>query len=207
MFTFFSPIGACAQNEVFTPGSTAEYAVEYTGGASVVHDTISIHATGRPWQADATQKEIIITYLADGIDSTVFGEQFSIGWVSTDTTGAVENEKTCWFHPPRHNQYAMLESAPFPRVNYPLALSKTYSRVLFIGEGWGELSNSKITWVYEVIENEGTRWRVSASAISEKEAERVNRLDFTFCENEGFLELNYTFHNQLKVKLRKIIRQ
>lgn len=203
---FFLTNKALCQSNVFSTNLTVDYAVEYIDSNVIVYDTIAIFVTGRQWQTDANQKEIIISYAIDQIDTSVFRGLFSIGWINADTTGAVDNEKFCWFHPPRHNQYSILELAPFPRVEYPLRIGKKYARLLSIGEGWGEMSNSKITWSYNVVEHVGNNWKITSIAIPDKEPEKINRLDFVFNEIDGFLELNYLFDNGIKINMKRIIR-
>jgi len=102
------------QGNIFSPGKTYLYAVEYTADAITTTDTVKIQATGRPWRVDPEkQLEIVITYSLENLDKSMFAGQSSIGWVHSDTTGAVDNNESCWFHPPRHNQYRFLEPAPF----------------------------------------------------------------------------------------------
>lgn len=142
---------AFGQGQIFRPDRSFVYAVAYVTADATVLDTLRIACTGRPWKADPDkQVELVIHYDLERLDTALFAGQASIGWVHTDTTGAVDNDRACWFHPPRHNQYRMLELAPFPRVEYPLEVDRRYSRALFIGEGWGDLSNTKVLWHYRI---------------------------------------------------------
>lgn len=196
---------AFSQGNIFAPGKTYLYAVEYTADGITTMDTIKISATGRPWRADSDkQLELIITYNLENLDTSMFSGQSSIGWVHSDTTGAVDNNESCWFHPPRHNQYKLLELAPFPRIEYPLRVDKAYSRILFIGEGWGDISNTKVVWHYKVTGQNGDFWKISARAIPDNKPAKTNRLDFTFSSKEGFGELHYTLYNGTTVKMTRI---
>ena len=40
------------QGNIFSPGKTYLYAVEYTADAITTTDTVKIQATGRPWRVD-----------------------------------------------------------------------------------------------------------------------------------------------------------
>ncbi|MCF8231576.1 MAG: hypothetical protein K9J27_05245 [Bacteroidales bacterium] len=192
------------QDNIFSPGKTYLYAVEYTAEGITTMDTIKIAATGRPWRTDPEkQLEIVITYSFENLDTSMFAGQSSIGWVNSDTTGAVDNKKSCWFHPPRHNQYKLLELAPFPRVEYPLKVGNAYSRILFIGEGWGDISNKKVVWHYKVTGQNGGLWKISARAIPDNKPTKTNWLDFTFSKKEGFTELYYTLYNETTVKMTR----
>ena len=203
LITFSSTL-AFGQN-IFLPNKDIWYAVEYKTDSIMVNDTILISVTGNPWRISPdNQKEIVIIYDHDNFDASIFANQSSIGWVTTDTTGAVDDRKTCWFHPPRHNQYKLLELAPFPRVEYPLEQGKTYSKILFIGDGWGDISNTKVYWRYEVIGMVDDLWAVSAKATPEDKPTEVNQLDFTFDKTEGFITLHYKFSNGTIIKFKRI---
>ncbi len=194
-----------AQGHIFSLDKTYLYAVEYSAHSITTMDTIKISATGRPWQTDPDkQLEIIITYNLENLDTTIFAGQSSIGWVNSDTTGAVDNDNSCWFHPPRHNQYKILELAPFPRVEYPLQADKTYSKVLFIGDGWGDISNTKVVWHFKVTGQVGDYWTISAKAIPDNKPENISQLDFIFSSKEGFTELHYRLYDGTTIKMKRI---
>ncbi|MEX1002511.1 MAG: hypothetical protein WDZ35_10395 [Crocinitomicaceae bacterium] len=193
------------QGNIFSPDRTFLYAIEYTADSITIMDTITITTTGSPWKMDPDkQLEIIITYDLESLDTSVFSGQSSIGWVNSDTTGAVDNDNTCWFHPPRHNQYKMLELAPFPRVEYPLQTDKTYSRMLFIGDGWGDISNTKVVWHYKVIRQVGDNWTISAEAIPANRPENISQLEFIFNRTEGFIDLHYILYDGTIIKMERI---
>ncbi len=202
---FFSSSIAFCQESVFREKEVIKYFVKYETERYVTYDTIMIFVTGNMWQAAAnTSKEIVILYNLENIEMEYFLDIQTIGWVATDTTGAVENENTCWFHPPRHNQFMMLELAPFPRIEYPLLVGKTYSKILFIGEGWGDLSNSKVYWKYEIKERNDDTWFISAEARPTIYPSEINRLDIIFEENNGFIKLDYSFNNGTQITMNKI---
>jgi len=193
------------QGNIFSPNKTFLYAVEYKTDFITIMDTIKITSTGRPWQKDPDKQfEIIITYNIESLDTSIFSGQSSIGWVNSDTTGAVDNDKFCWFHPPRHNQYKLLELAPFPRIEYPLYVDQTYSRILFIGDGWGDISNMKVVWYFEVAGQDYDYWKISAKAEPDNKPEKINLLDFTFSTEEGFTELLYTLFDGTSIKMKLI---
>jgi hypothetical protein len=193
------------QGTVFIPGNIFSYHVEYKTDEFTTTDTIRIVVTGNPWkQSPENQKEIIINYDLKNIDTSLFRGIESIGWVNADTTGAVENDKTCWFHPPRHNQFKLLELAPFPQVDFPLELDRTWSKVLFIGAGWGEISNTKVYWNYRITGYSDSAWMISAEARPSGNLAGINRLDFIFSETNGFERLYYSFSNGTKVSMLRI---
>lgn len=196
---------AQGQNAIFIKGKTFQYAVEYIAENINVMDTISLTPTGNPWRiAPDKQREIIITYNLAGQDTSIFADLPSIGWVGADTTGFVESVESCWIHPPRHNQYKILELAPFPRVDYPLEAGRTYARMFFIGAGWGEISNTQVTWHYEIIGETDGRWHITARATPKLRPNEVNTLDFEFHPTEGFDKLRYSFYEGVSIYMVRI---
>lgn len=196
---------AFGQGQIFRPDRSFVYAVAYVTADATVLDTLRITCTGRPWKADPDkQVELVIHYDLERLDTALFAGQASIGWVHTDTTGAVDNDRACWFHPPRHNQYRMLELAPFPRVEYPLEVDRRYSRALFIGAGWGDLSNTKVLWHYRITGRTGDRWTIAAEAVPEDEPGKSSQLEFTFSSEAGFMDLHYTLHDGTRISMTRV---
>lgn len=194
-----------AQIEIFEQDVAHVFAVQYTEGGTATNDTITLTATGNAWRSDPeTQKELIIGYKLDQLDTARFSDISNIGWVGTDTTGYVDGENSCWFHPPRHNQYKILELAPFPRVEYPLESERSYVRMLFIGGGWGEMSHTKVMWTYWIINETNGWWHIAAEAKPEISADKINTLDFSFHPRKGFDNLKYAFSNGTRVTMNRI---
>lgn len=194
------------QNTIFIEGKTLTYAVEYAAENIHVKDTITLTPTGKPWHIDPEkQKENVIAYPSAGLlDTSVFADLPSIGWVKADTTGFVENTEMCWIHPPRHNQYRILELAPFPRVEYPLVAGRTYARKLYIGDGWGELSHTVVTWHYKIVGKVDGSWLISSRATPEHAPDEVNTLDFEFHPTAGFDKLEYKFSRGVAISMVQI---
>lgn len=195
---------ASAQDRIFAAGRVFRYAIEYSKGNISVRDTVRMEITGNGWKAaPQTSREMVIHYSFAHLDTSIFRGMPDIGWVSADTTGAVENEKTCWIHPPRHNQYRMLELAPFPRVDFPLEEGRQYRKILFISDGWGELSDTKVYWNYTIRSGRDAVWQISATAEPRATPGAINRLIFTFSEREGFLFMDYGFHDGTRILMKQ----
>jgi hypothetical protein len=196
---------ASAQYKIFTAGSVFNYAIEYNKGNISVRDTVIMENTGKGWKAaPETSREMVIHYSFAHIDTSIFRGIPDIGWVHTDSTGAVENEKSCWIHPPRHNQYRILELAPFPRIDYPLEEGRRYKKILFISDGWGDLSNTKVYWNYIIHSCVEGVWRISATAEPTATPGAINSLDFTFSVNQGFLTMDYRFQDGTRIMMKQI---
>ena len=201
---FFLVMIVPAQDIIFRAGNAFNYAIEYSSRDIFVQDTIRMEITGKGWKAaPKTSREMVIHYSFDHIDTSIFRGIPDIGWVHTDTTGAVENEKTCWIHPPRHNQYRILELAPFPRIDYPLEEGRRYKKILFISDGWGDLSNTKVYWNYNIHSCKDGIWHISATAEPTVTPGAINSLDFTFSVNQGFLTMDYRFHDGTRIIMKQ----
>jgi hypothetical protein len=184
------------QQRLFGPDGTVTYAVRISYQNTSIKDTVEISVSDKPWHRQPDkQYQMVINYQFEKTDTSGYRNISSIGWVEVDTSGAVDNAESCWFHPPRHNYYKSLELAPFPRVEFPLKGGKTYQRILFIGEGWGELSNSKVRWKYTVEDEKFGVWNISAEAILDGNEGVKNELYFTYNEDSGFGDLFYLFND------------
>lgn len=176
IFLIQTTIAHC-QETMFKHGSDIRFLVEYSDSVNSVIDTIFIATTGKAWGADPDKQiEIIYSFHPNSFDSTKFDYLPSLGWVQTETTGAIDNAELCWFHPPRHNQYRILETAPFPRVRFPLILNDSYSRILRIGEGWGEFSGLKFILKYKVVNCKNENWQIESKGYPESNPEKINTL-------------------------------
>lgn len=201
---FFLVMIAPAQDKIFRAGNAFNYAIGYSNRDIFVQDTIRMEITGKGWKsAPTTSREMVIHHSFAHIDTSIFREIPDIGWVHTDTTGAVENEKTCWIHPPRHNQYRILELAPFPRIDYPLEEGRRYKKILFISDGWGDLSNTKVYWNYIIHSCKDGIWHISATAEPTVTPGVINSLDFTFTVNQGFLTMDYRFQDGTRIIMKQ----
>lgn len=204
IFLIQSTIAHC-QETMFKPSSDIRFIVEYSDFINSVIDTISITTTGKAWEVDPDKQiEIIYSYHPNSFDSTKFDYLSSQGWVQTETTGAIDNAELCWFHPPRHNQYRILETAPFPRVRFPLTLNDSYSRILRIGECWGEFSGLKFIMKYKVVNCRNENWEIESKGYPESNPEKVNTLVITFNQSEGFIKLDYFFDNGTRITMNRM---
>lgn len=196
---------AYSQGNIFKENKVFKYLASYKTSQFETHDTITFIVTGKMWKfAPKTSKEMIIKYDLKSIDSSLFSDLQHIGWIEHDTTGVIENDKECWIHPPRHNQFMILELASFPRVKFPLETGMKFSNILFIGEGWGDISNSRVYNDYEVIKHIDNEWHILAEARPTAFPDETNRHEYIFDEKEGFIRMAYSFHNGTSIILERI---
>lgn len=70
--------------------------------------------------------------------------QINIGWSYDATsepywhTGLIENDSILWSHPPREEEFAILELSPFPFIKFPLKLGRHWNDQLEVGPGYGD---------------------------------------------------------------------
>ena len=171
------------------------------------NETIYLTLTGKKWKQSESQLEAIWTYRTKPGTEKKFQNQFSIGWISADTTGIIEDEEKIFIHPPRHNQYTLTEIAPFPDFRKNLKIGDTYTALIIIGPGWGDWSGKKIKSRYIIedtrIEKGDKYWTIKAT--SELDGKTTD-CEFIFNEKKGFVSLVYNFFNgdKMTMKLKKI---
>ena len=55
-----------------------------------------------------------------------------------EVTGAIENEKNIWIHPPRSSFFQILELNPFPYIKAPYKIGTQWNWKLDIGDHWSD---------------------------------------------------------------------
>lgn len=206
-------------------------------GDTLTKEIIKLHPLGRPWifQFSQTAYEVEYNTIGDSLlnwinpinrrqnfrevlkekavtDSIPYIEH----WSKIDRSGAVENKEEVWTHPFRSNQYVYTEIAPFPEINrQKLYKDSTWESGLILGwDNW----NGKIYYEYKVLGKKDyyyqsvslkNCWEINASGKHSNPDLGVNWTHFLFHPNNGFVELNYTFYNGVKIdfKLIKILNK
>lgn len=117
-------------------------------------------------------------------------------WTKKAIEGIIENEEEIWIHPMRHNQYKFTEVAPFPTIQFPLEIGKSWESTINIFEGWGEWNDKSVVSNYEITGRTKFKyknrllncWIVYAEAIFE---DRNSSLKLLFNENLGIVKMTY----------------
>ena len=137
------------------------------------------------------------------VNETPFGKVY---------TGVIENKKNLWIHPPRKDNFKILELNPFPLVQFPLKVGNRYNWELKIGDYWSD-PNWKV-WS-GVITNK-ISYHVKQQKIIETsfgpmktfiiEAEALSKLGKTmlttyFNEDLGIIKMKYTNIDSSIIKL------
>ncbi|WP_022822994.1 hypothetical protein [Hymenobacter norwichensis] len=106
---FNSENTANAPKEIFTEHKEFIYRVSCTSsnGQTASADTLVLLSSGSPWNLNVGQKKI------------AWGKRTAGKNTGLNGTGVVEDSLRLWIHPPRFDQYAILELSPFPEVKKP----------------------------------------------------------------------------------------
>ena len=133
-----------------------------------------------------------------------------------ETTGAYSNSNNFYAHPPRANQYRMLFYAPHPIVPYQL-LKDTLCEFVFnrkiVGSPFTQTYQYSPTKNFIMKQKEYKCWEVNVNSIGnlheymDSLAIYNSKLEALFCEEIGFVKMNYTFQDSTKIlfKLTKVI--
>ncbi len=206
-----------------------------SNGDTLTKETIILQPKGRPWIFQFSQTAYKVTYnpqndsLENWIDPVNKHQQFREQmkqsaikqgvewvdhWVVESRSGAVENKTEVWTHPFRSNQYNLTEIAPFPEVDRNKLYKDSVWHTGFI-LGWDNWQGT-IDNEYKVIRQKNYQykktslkncWEIIASGKHSNPKLGVNYNHYLFHTKYGFVELNYTFYNGVKIhfKLKEII--
>jgi len=184
--------------QIFTQDKEFIYLVQYHQNKLnlTTNEKISLTITGNLWKQAIEQKEAIWQYHTKSKTKLLFKDQFSLGWIPTDTTGIIENNKKVWIHPPRNNQYTLTEIAPFPDFRKNKNVGDSYSSITFMGKGLGPWNGEKVKCNYSVTTIgkgiEDSLWTIKATS---EFAGKINNCEFIFSDIRGFISMSYSFFN------------
>lgn len=139
---------------------------------------------------------------------------------STETTGAHTKREMFFMHPPRTNQYRMLQYAAFPIV-YFNALRDTTTKFTykrrFIGMGGDIIQRYLVTPQKDTLVNNDKVKAWDIVAYSGGDYNDYNesltildaRLDAIFTKEYGFIKMHYVFENNIKIQfdLEEVVQQ
>jgi len=193
---------------IFSHSKKFIYEVQYYSNELNIttNEIISLNITGNLWKRSSEHQEAIWQYNAKPNTELSFKNQFSLGWLTRDTTGIIENDKKFWMHPPRHNQYLLTEISPFPDFRKNCEVGDHYSSITYVGSGLGPWEGKKVKCTYSIVKfdkrNEDSVWTIKA--ISEIEG-KINNCEFIFSNKKGFTSMSYLFFNgdRMTMKLKK----
>ncbi len=204
-----TPFILFGQTSIFSNHTHFTYLATYTDSLRNIHiqDTIYLTSSNTPWYVSPKRQKTIVWEYQTTLNANIKKQIHSLSWLKYDTTGFIENDKEIFIHPPRCNQYSYTEVAPFPQINYPLEIGKTYKKILFTGSHLGEWSNLKFINQYKIIkqekitilEEQRTGWFIQSTSTSKL---GVSKMNFIFNTDIGFIKLHYLFYDHKEIKLQ-----
>ena len=118
-------------------------------------------------------------------------------------SGAIENEKNVWIHPPRDSYFKILELNPFPFIKHPYEIGHQWNWQLTISDGWadkrwkiweGKIENQ---YEYEIVNKIKFKTKIGSLdcyVIESKAYSNIGETKLTayFNKKFGFVKLDYT---------------
>ena len=124
-------------------------------------------------------------------------------WTSSESTGAIENIKNLWMHPPRTDFFKILEINPFPYVKEPLEIGNKWTWKLKIGSFWsdkrwlewkGPIDNNYNYKITDRVLLQTKLGEIECFVISSNAISKLGETKLTSYYNNqfGFVRLDYT---------------
>lgn len=185
--------------KIFVKGRKLTYHVAHftPDGQPGPSDTLALTSYGdfKPGQYDTVTTQIKVGFSYDGHSQPNNSLPGSFA-------GVIETDSLLWSHPPRRDQYAILELSPFPYVKLPAASGRQWTWELGVGHQWGNpqwatwrgemlvRSTYRITGQRAVQTKLGllTCWVIQARATCPR---GVSSLEALYHPRYGFVQLNY----------------
>ncbi|WP_426491876.1 hypothetical protein [Hymenobacter sp. 102] len=157
-------------------------------------------STGRAWNSDSAQKAIS---WADRRNRT------------TNFTGVKESVDGVWIHPPRFNQYAILELSPFPEVKKPCKKGQEWDWELGVGSqyanpAWAVWEGDMLVKThYRTVGEQTVTTRLGrltcqrVTAVA-RCAQGCSTLDLLFHPLYGFIRLDYVTIDGKRMRLELV---
>ena len=138
-------------------------------------------------------------------------------WTSNEMTGAIENVKNLWMHPPRTDLFKILEMNPFPYIKEPLNIGNSWTWKLKFGSHWAdkrwlvwEGSNENI-YNYKITDKvilQTKLGNIECFVITSNAVSKLGETKLTsyFNSQYGFMKLDYTNidGSKLFIELEKV---
>lgn len=117
-------------------------------------------------------------------------------------SGAIENEKNVWIHPPRDAYFRILELNPFPFIKAPYKVGNKWKWQLNIGSKWSDkrwkIWNTRIENQYEYKITDKVKIQtefgmLECLVVNSTAFSQLGKTELTsyFNEKYGFIKLNY----------------
>ncbi|BFO67359.1 hypothetical protein [Chryseobacterium sp. KCF3-3] len=137
--------------------------------------------------------------------------------MSSEETGAIENEMNVWIHPPRNDFFKILEINPFPYIKAPYQIGTKWTWSLEIGDHWSEKrwlewkGSIENKYSYEIKDKKNILTKLGNLECYIVHATANSRIGKTelisyFNPKYGFVKLEYTNidHTKTVLELEKV---
>lgn len=192
--------------KIFRKGIVYTYRAVYTDvdGSIITDNYVEIIPSGERWEMQPELQDVVnikftstneemAKVLANPVNKTY---DHANRWTDETWEGVIENEKSVWMHPIRHNQYIFTEVAAFPEVRFPLSEGKTWKNGIGGLGGWGDWDGTTIMSEYEVKGKEKLKlpfgklecWVIDTQSEFEL---GTSSATFHFHEDIGFVKMDY----------------
>lgn len=172
---------------------------------------IKLMATGKRWEFQPEKQDEVKIQFEYDTNQEALSKKYQLNktlegmWVFETIEGVVENEEEVWMHPFRHNQFNFTEVAPFPKVELPLFVGKTYNGSLSLQNGWGDWENQGGNMTYEVVKKETIQTKYGqirdcwfVQSISNF-IFGSSKADFWYSEQYGFVKMEYVNYGKQRL--------
>lgn len=198
----------------FPPCRSVHYDLELKDSTNqtMLTNRLNLFVPGKPWNMDKKQDEIIWS-MPDSkknkrsYQKLNFVKETNL-WTGWEVTGVIENSRKVFLHPFRSNEMEILQYLPFPLVELPLTINKTYFESLSIYDETGKIMSCNFEYKVDslieisVKEEVWPVWHISATSLCGNESGALRML---FNEDLGFVEMNYTYKGfQIKIHMEDI---
>lgn len=111
--------------QVYNSKKIYKYEISYSKAKQVNRNEVMyLVCYGTEWKLAPQQRKAV--WVSSNMD--IFGPNYQ--------TGIIENDEKIWLHPPRHENYKILEYSPFPYVKFPLKIGEFWNWELALGDYW-----------------------------------------------------------------------
>lgn len=194
-------------NAIFNAKREYIYSAKFIKDKNILSESIiTMQPTNTRWNDSELQETVFYHYEyneKDSIEFVPYLDSLNLDkhhWAKTYKTGIIENKEKIWMHPFRSNQFVSTEVSPFPMVQLPLSIGKTWNRTLNLSYGWGKWSHKSISNFYEVtnkksipVDFTGKKllncWVINSSAKMDL---GTSYLKSYFHPSYGFVKLEYS---------------
>ena len=200
--------------KAFQPCRSIRYGLEIKDSTNqtLLTNSLNLFVPGKPWDMDKKQ-DIIIWSMPDSIRNRSAYQKLNFVegtdlWTASEITGVIENSRKVFLHPFRSNELEILQYLPFPLIEMPVNINKTYFQSISIYEETAKIMSCNFEYQVDAMSEISLKeevwpvWQISATSLCGNENGSLKML---FNEELGFVEMNYNYKGfQIKIHMEDI---